>query len=116
MLVSVKRMQGHVLRGHAHCGVRGLLQAYSAGAKSVTFTCTSDGKETAGVFDNAEFTDAMLSYKRLLGVWLRWAVASDSSRSRIEAVNGPFGWGDRMVCVLRRGGFAPLDAHTSRFA
>ena len=28
--------------------------------------------------------DAMLSYKRLLGVWLRWVVASDCSRPRIE--------------------------------
>ena len=27
-----------------------------------------------------------------------------------------FGWGDRAVCVLRGGGFAPFDAHTSRFA
>eukprot|EP01043_Picozoa_sp_COSAG02_P034738 COSAG02_NODE_2446_length_8839_cov_6.263501_4_plen_407_part_00 len=29
---------------------------YSAGTKSVTFTCTNSGKETAGVFDNAEFS------------------------------------------------------------
>ena len=27
-----------------------------------------------------------------------------------------YGWGDRVVCVLRRGGFAPFDAFTSRFA
>lgn len=31
---------------------------YSAGTKSVTFTCTNSGKETAGVFDNAEFSCA----------------------------------------------------------